>query len=107
VERNIDPRQWDGGEAAFQFDMTLGLLLFCRSGVAFCDNFAQYLLDLLDCERLGELAKLSASARGSGEVQYLCDINLLDLEEVEHIRHGLKSDKFASANILLTLRCTE
>lgn len=55
--------------------------------MTFVNDIAHHLFHFLDCHRLRELA----------------DVDLFLLEDVENIREGLKGNKFASADIVLTL----
>jgi hypothetical protein len=43
----------------------------------------------------------------ASEKNYLRDVDFLDFKIIEDIGHGLKSEKLASTDILLTLTCDQ
>ena len=55
VERHINTRERDSGEATLELDVTFGLLELLCALEAGLDDVKQHLLDLLDAELLSEL----------------------------------------------------
>ena len=55
VERHVDTREWDRGEAAFEFDVAFSLLLLLGFLEARVDDLGEHRLDLVDGELFREL----------------------------------------------------
>jgi len=65
MERDIDSRQWDGGEASFKFYVPFRLLLGIRTLEALCNNIAQHFLNFLDTKSFRQLEKVNIMHRGN------------------------------------------
>ena len=59
MERDIDSRQWDGGEASFKFYVPFRLLLGLRTLEALCYDIAQHFLNFLDAVSFRQLGKVN------------------------------------------------
>ena len=104
MEWNVDAGQGNGGKATLEFDVALGALKLLSALEARVNNLAQHLLDLVHGEPLSQLKGVDQlDVISIGGRPYLLDVDLLHLEIVEDVCHGLQSDQFTSANILLTL----
>jgi len=55
VERDIDTGKWDSGEATFEDDIALGLLLLKGTIVAVVHDVFKHLFNLCETEFLGQL----------------------------------------------------
>jgi hypothetical protein len=55
VERNVNACERDGGETAFKYNITFGLLLFKGMVVAVVDNVLQHILNFSETKFLGQL----------------------------------------------------
>ena len=104
MERHVNAGQGNSSEATLELYVALVLLKLERLLVGVVDDLAQHLLDLVHGERFCELyTYLVLDEQGENNGTYLYNVNLLQLEEVEDVRHCLKGDEFASAHVLLAL----
>jgi hypothetical protein len=107
VERYVDTRQGDGGKPTLQLDISLRFLLTLCLLIARLDDITEHLLNLLDGVGLSQLCKgygISCHQEPCIYLTYLGDVDLLDLEEVQDVGHGLECQKLSCANILLALQ---
>jgi len=108
VEWYIDTRQ-DGGKPTLQLDVSFSFLLTLCFLIARLgrDNITERLLHLLRVDgvwsALYRHIKLKFHQEPCIYLTYLSDVDLLNLEEVQDIGHGLQRQKLSCANILLTL----
>jgi hypothetical protein len=86
VERNVDTGKRNRSETSLESDETSLLLEVLGLLDALVDDLAEVFLDLVERHSLGEFR----------------EINLLNLEEVENVGEGLKTDEVTSDNVLLT-----
>ena len=106
MERYVDTGERNGGETTLKLDASLRLLLLLRLLVARVDNLSKHRLDLVDSELLRQLETMSAEIHCIAVVTlctYFRDVDLLDLQVVQHIREGLERDELSGTDVLLAL----
>jgi len=107
VERYVNTRQGDGGKSTLQLDISFRFLLALCLLIARLENITEHLLNFLDGVGLSQLFKeygISFCQEPCIYLTYLGDVDLLDLEEVRDVSHGLERQKLSCANILLALQ---
>ena len=105
MEGHINSGERNSSKATFQLDVTFSLLKVLGTGERRLDDLAEHFLDLLDGELLSELVKtqlLEPLNERTMLNEYLSNIDLLNLEIVEHIGQRLKSKELSSTDILLS-----
>ena len=104
MERHVDTRQGNGSKASLKLDIAFGLLLLLSLFVARFDYVAEHLLHFFNRICLRQLGKnKSWNQCELRNYTDLGDVNLLNLDKVQDVSHGLKGNKLPSADVLLAL----
>ena len=107
MERYVNTRQGNGGKSTLQLDISFRFLLALCLLIARFDDITEHLLNFLDGVGLSQLSKgygISFHQEPCIHLTYLGNVDLLDLEEVQDVGHGLERQKLSCANILLALQ---